>query len=127
MTIEDRLKAIIIDRYGSIFAFSKAVNLPNATIVTILKRGIHKANIDNIIVICNALDLSVDEIVQDRIAPATKNKVKPLPTDLEMLTDYIKRNPQEITLDGIALSDSETDILLATVKSVIDIIKRTRQ
>lgn len=127
MNIEDRLKDLIIAKYGGIYPFAKAINIPNTTITTILKRGIHKAGIDNIIAICDALNISVDEIVQDRIVPATKSAVKPLPTDLELLMNYIKNNPQEITLDGIALSDSETNILLATVKSVIDIIKRTRQ
>lgn len=68
MTIEERLKNLIIERYGSVRAFTLKIKMPYSTIDTIFKRGIGKAGIDNIIRICRELSISVDELSEGRIA-----------------------------------------------------------
>lgn len=42
---EQKLKELIISKYGSLNKFCEAINMPWTTLDSILKRGISKANI----------------------------------------------------------------------------------
>lgn len=68
-TIEDQLKELIIDNFKSVRQFANHVDIPSTTIDTILKRGVGKASIANIITICRALNLDVDELASGRLTP----------------------------------------------------------
>ena len=131
MNIENRLKELILYRYGNFVAFSKVINIPYSTLVTILKRGIRNAGIDNIISICNALEISVDELANGRISPATEYiQRKSHITDLDAIIDYTKRNLQEysdLTLDGQPLTQGEIENLIDAVDVAVEIIKRNRK
>ena len=65
--IEDELKSLIIDKYKSIRAFTVSVDMPYSTVDSIFKRGIKKASVDNIIKICNELEISADALVEGSI------------------------------------------------------------
>ncbi len=65
--IELELKDIILSKYKSIRDFAINVNLPYTTVDSILKRGVDKANIINIISICRALNLDVDALADGKI------------------------------------------------------------
>ena len=67
MSIESELKELILSRYGSIREFSQLVSMPYSTIDSILKRGIEKANITNLIKICNKLGISIDGLANNKI------------------------------------------------------------
>ena len=68
--LEEQLKKIIIERYGSVMQFSKKIDVPYTTIDTILKRGIDNSNVSNVIKICKELKLSVEDMVDNKkIAP----------------------------------------------------------
>lgn len=45
--------------------------MPYSTLDTILKRGINKANVVNVIKICNALDINVDKLANGTIENST--------------------------------------------------------
>lgn len=66
---EDKLKEYILTKYKSIREFTVAVNMPYSTIDSIFKRGIRKASIDNIIKICDFLNISVDALIEGIIEP----------------------------------------------------------
>ena len=51
MTTEDKLKDLILSKYGSMINFSSQIGMANSTLATIMKNGIHKANVTNIMVI----------------------------------------------------------------------------
>ena len=68
MTIEEELKALVLASYGSMREFSIALNMPYSTLDSIFKRGVENASIGNIIKICCALHISVDELAAGRIA-----------------------------------------------------------
>ena len=126
MSIEDRLKTLIIDRYGSVSAFTKSIGMANSTFSTILKNGIHSANVTNVIKICKALDISTDELAHDRIIP---NKVKdPAPTmDIEQIISTARLNVA--TFDGLELcgkpiTEDQRQIILDALELAVEFIKR---
>lgn len=65
--IEEKLKNMIIEKSGSVKSFSAFINIPYTTLDSILKRGIDKANVLNIIKICNALNIDVDSLANGKI------------------------------------------------------------
>ncbi len=64
--MEEELKKMIIEKYGSVMQFSKKIDVPYTTIDTILKRGIDNSNVTNVIKICKELKLSVEEMVDNK-------------------------------------------------------------
>lgn len=72
MTTEEQLRDLMIKKSGSVNKFSQEVGLSQSTIFSILSRGINKANIDSIITICKALDISTDELAEGRITPMSE-------------------------------------------------------
>lgn len=56
------LKELIVKNGMSIKAFSEEVGIPYTTLYSILERGIGKASVDNVIKICRALGITVDEL-----------------------------------------------------------------
>ena len=69
MGVEEELKKIIIDRYGSVNKFATVCDVPYSTIATIFVRGINKANISTVIAICKELKISADELANGKITP----------------------------------------------------------
>lgn len=67
MAIEETLKQMVLDRYGSVREFSIRFNIPYSTITSIFKRGVANAGINTIIKLCDALGISTDELAQGRI------------------------------------------------------------
>ena len=74
MTIEEKLKDYILKKYKSIREFTIAIDLPYSTLATIFKRGIANANVNNIIKICQALNISADELAAGKIVPLPINE-----------------------------------------------------
>lgn len=85
MGVEDELKKIIIDRYGSVNKFATVCDVPYSTIATIFVRGINKANISTVIAICKELKISADELANGKITPY----------------QYVRPNMEYIDLDDL--------------------------
>lgn len=73
--IENKIKDLILNRYGSLNYFCNKIKLPYSTVDTILKRGIGKANVINVIKICNELGLSVDSLKDGILQPVETQKI----------------------------------------------------
>lgn len=67
MTVEEKLKALVLSRYASMREFSIALDMPYSTLDSIFKRGVDNASVANIIRICEALSISADELAAGRI------------------------------------------------------------
>ena len=131
MKVEEKLKDLIIEQYGSISEFSSKISMPNSTLVSVLKRGIHNSSVTNIIKICKALGISTDELAHDRIVPlhATMQNKSHM-TDIEKIVEYTKRNLQDydnLTIGGKPMSQNEIEMLLDALDIGIGIIKRNRE
>lgn len=62
--LENKIKDLIIEKYGSIRQFSLKIGLPYTTIDSILKRGIDNSNVSNVIKMCKALNISIDKSLE---------------------------------------------------------------
>lgn len=62
--LENKIKELIIEKYGSIRQFSFKIGLPYTTIDSILKRGIDNSNVSNVIKMCKALNISIDKSLE---------------------------------------------------------------
>lgn len=75
MTIEQELKALIVKRYGSAKNFALEINMPNSTLDNIFRRGVLNSSVTNIIKICNALEISADELADGKIVSRSASSV----------------------------------------------------
>ena len=98
-SIEEQLKQYIKDNYGSVRAFVLEKGLIYANVDSILRRGIKNATWNNVKSLCEALDISADELAEGRIMPAAKEASI---MQLENLVDAMKQ--QILTASGLILS-----------------------
>lgn len=59
---EQQVKDLIIQKYGSINAFSESIDIANSTVVSILDRGFLNAKLKNVFAICRGLGISPEDI-----------------------------------------------------------------
>lgn len=76
---ENKLKELIISRYGSLKKFCETINMPWTTLDSILKRGIVNSNISNIMKITRELHIDTENLVSGIIVPSTPNKPEETP------------------------------------------------
>lgn len=60
--MERKLKDLIITRYGNLNKFCEVIDMPWTTLDSILKRGISKANITNVIKITKELNIDTENL-----------------------------------------------------------------
>ena len=70
---EDKLREYILSKYKSIREFTVSIDMPYSTIDSIFKRGIRKASVDNIIRICDFLNISTDALINGEIETKSDN------------------------------------------------------
>lgn len=63
--LEEKIKNLIIEKYGSIRQFAIKIDVPYTTIDSILKRGIDNSNVSNVLKMCKALDISIDKSIEN--------------------------------------------------------------
>ncbi len=125
--IEEKIKNLIIERYGSLVAFSEKIGLPNSTIDSILRRGIGKGKVENVMLICNELQISIDGLRHNVIKPVTfenpsRNEVeKTLREQVEKLSrqERAKLTKHIISFDE-DVSDKEKKLLLSNIDLFFD-------
>jgi lambda repressor-like predicted transcriptional regulator len=62
--VEEKAKILaeMIDARGSRRAFAEEIGLPPTTLQSMLTRGIGRASVDNVIKVCKALGITVEEL-----------------------------------------------------------------
>lgn len=65
--IENKIKDMILEKYGSIRRFANKIQVPYTTIDTIFKRGLLNANVLTVIKICNELDIDINELANNKV------------------------------------------------------------
>ena len=97
---EDLLKELILSKYKSILEFTNQIEMPYSTLDSIFKRGVRKASVENLIKICDALNISADSLVngsieykiaeQSTTIAAHKEGGNFTPEELEKIEEYKK-------------------------------------
>lgn len=64
-TKERKIYDLVINKYGSVRAFTTATEMPNSTFVSIMERGILNSNFRNVIKISKALNVSLEQLAEN--------------------------------------------------------------
>ena len=58
------IERLLFERKMSVRKLAKKCNLPPSTIYSLLKRGVRPASVNTVITICQALDVTIEEVAQ---------------------------------------------------------------
>lgn len=114
MTIENQLRELILLKYGSLREFTFNIGLPYSTLSTILKNGIMTANISNVVKICNALSIKIDELVEGRLVENIPGEKL---LDVEKIFNQTKINIQypNVKINGQKLDKNTQKMLIFSI------------
>ena len=132
MTIEEKLKNYILTIYKSVREFVQYADIPYSTMDGILKRGIKNASIGNILKICEALQISADELANDRIVPINRKSFhhEVMISEIPDMISVIQDNEQDFadfTIDGQFLTKDEWNIILNGLTVSVEFIRQQRK
>lgn len=77
------LERLIKEQGFSIRSFAQKCGIPESTLYTILKKGVGRASVDNIILICQNLGIKVEEL--ESLASGSSTQKEPSYEDVESL------------------------------------------
>lgn len=92
INVEESLKELILSKYKSLREFTIKIEMPYSTLDTILKRGVDKANIINILKICNELNISIDKLANGIIESKNSTNSNLSQKETTLLTNFNKLN-----------------------------------
>ena len=127
MTTEAKLKEYILSKYNSLREFTISTDIPYSTMSTILKRGIANSNVNNIIKICQALNISTDDLAEGRIVPITK--IVPQPKRIEDIIGNAKHellNSNYLTFDDQPAAEDEINDIVLMMDMALELQRRKR-
>ena len=132
MTIEEKLKNYILTIYKSVREFVQYADIPYSTMDGILKRGIKNASIGNILKICEALQISADELANDKIVPINRKSFhhKVMISEIPDMISVIRDNEQDFadfTIDVQFLTKDEWNIILNGMTVSVEFIRDNRR
>ena len=123
--IEDVLRDLIVEKFGSVVAFARHLGVPNSTIASILQRGVRNASVTNVVRICNALGISADELAEGRITPKSKTECVDIAVWLGQMRSHLMTTA--ISLDGVELTEEERMALYDSLNLSVEFIRRRRK
>lgn len=129
MTIEEKLKGLILSRYRSLREFTHEIDMPYQTIDSILRRGVDKASISNIIKICKALNISADELANGNIVPNSLRHTMLDMTEIIDILDFVKFNLLErsdLTIEGMPADEIDLQVLSDGITITMELLKKRK-
>lgn len=83
MQAEERIKELIIAKYGNVRAFATESGISYTTVRSILERGIMNAKAENVFKICHLLGISPDTVADWGVS----EEQQPTPHDIDNIID----------------------------------------
>lgn len=129
MNKEEKLKDFILKKHRSIREFTQSIGMPYSTMTTILKRGIDNSNVQNIIKICQALEISADDLAEGNIVQIEK----PSTCAQTQIEDIIYEATQKLltsdnlTLNGRPASKEDIFFVVSTLDAMMEIRKKQQE
>lgn len=127
MTTEEKLKEFILTKYRSIREFTQAIDMPYSTMTTILKKGVNNSNVQNIIKICQALDISADALAEGKILSNVKEGDVTKIEDIIRNTEQLLLNTECLTFEGKPATKEDVYLIISTLETALDIRKRQQE
>ena len=110
--IENKLKEMIIEKYGSLAKFANEIDMSWTTLDSILKRGILKANIVNVLKITNKLGIDTDQLGKGEIVKSVDFYYQ---KDPESPGFFIEHKPsRDASEQGVSMDQITNDDLSET-------------
>lgn len=126
MTIEEKLKKLILSKYPSVLSFTESIGMPYATMQSIFKRGIQNSSVTNIIKICHALGISADELAKNRIVCSDLKDLSGA-TKIEDLAMFVRttiESSEQLTYADIPLSDATKTAIIDAIDLGMEFVRR---
>lgn len=126
MTIEKKLKDLILDQYSSIREFTIKIDMAYSTLDSIFKRGIQNATLSNILKICDALHISADALANGEIE-YTIDPVKKETHDISEILANTKRQlltDHALMFNGKPADEESIQSILDAMEVGMEIAKR---
>lgn len=125
MTLEERIRELILARYPSVKDFAEACGVKYTTICGMLARGMNNSNVSNAIAVCKALNIDVEALSDNEIVFIDPNKKD------ESLEEYALAFKQkllngDLSLDGVKLSEREARLYIDSMEIASELIRRER-
>ena len=127
MTVEERLKELIIKQYGTMKDFTDHIGIPNSTFANILRRGVQNANVLTIIKICQALEISTDDLAEGKIVPLKRSEADP--ESIENLFEDLKQkllNGGNLTINNKPATEADIMFFVNTLDVALQINKKQK-
>lgn len=120
MTIEEKLKDYILERYASIREFVLIADIKYSTLDSLFKRGLEASSVSNVLKICKTLNISLDELAEGRIVPIKPYTVEIETKDISQILDDTKKRLTHYA--GLQLDGKKVDRkTVSTIIQAIDI------
>lgn len=125
MTIEEKLKDLILSKYRSIREFTQVIQMPYSTFDAILKRGIDNSSVTNVIKICKELSISADALADGQIIPVVPRK-RPVDgsSDLEEILQEVRSKLityDNLTIRGVPLEPLDRITIINAIDIAVEI------
>ena len=128
MNVEERLKEMIIKQFGTMKDFTDHIGIPNSTFANILRRGVQNANVLTIIKICQALEISTDDLAEGRIVSLKRPTAQP--ERIEDIFEEVKQkllNADNLTINDEQATEAEIMYFVNTLDAALLISKKQKQ
>lgn len=89
------LERLIKEKGYSLKAFASKCGIPYTTLYGIMKNGVGKATVDNVMIICHSLGITVDDL-EEMVRGRKQEVFEPTYEDVEQL---VARNGKKMTMD----------------------------
>lgn len=128
MTIEEKLKQLIIAEYGSLRQFTIQKDLAYTNVDSMLRRGIKNATWTSVKNLCKALGISANSLADEKIVPVSdpEDTTKNLETMVLMARQNIQQF-NDLTINDQLLQENEIEVLMDALEIGIEIVKRNRR
>lgn len=129
MTVEEKLKELILRQYRSVREFTQIIDMSYSTMDSILKRGVSNSSITNVTKICKALNISVDELADGKIVPVGYKFTDSHTSKVEDIVEEFKtklRNYDELTINDTPATAPEIRNLCNVIDIALEALQRAR-
>lgn len=126
MTIEEKLKDLILSRYNSVREFTLIIDMPYTTLDSIFRRGVGTSSVANIIKICKELGISADALAEGEIVAASEFLHPQVSPSHEIREILAQTKIRLIYQDGLTLEGEPIDRkMLTEIAQGIDVSYET--
>lgn len=126
MTIEERLRGLILSRYPTVKDFAAEAGIKYTTLLAVLQRGVDNSGSSSLIKICSALGITLDGLCEGRIEYKDPKKKNETTFRERQNSFFLALLEGTVTLDGVKMSQDEALLVDDFLTAAADTIRRRR-